>query len=331
MLMQAYSQGSGSGYTNAYSGNYSGYGNGSSSSLLDLLTGGYASTSGSYYGVNDYSSILGNSGYNTSSGSDLLSVAAQMLFGRAVVGSQTLELTEKDGQSVLELDEDMWDQITDVELNVFVDDGDGYIDLGLDNVIEYNDDGDLIDDWDGTWLTVEDRPVALYPISDEDQDGNGLYITTKFTPVLVNGERMNLVIEFNEETGEDTVLGAQDVTPTGVQGKGYRELEEGDIIQPVCDYFGYDGTFMSAYELGDPFIVPEDGQLTVVNKKVTGGDRMLYTARLTDYYQANYWLPMTEYTPKADLMADTEAETADMAVQTEAETAPAAEEATEAE
>ena len=331
MLMQAYSQGSGSGYTNAYSGNYGGYGNGSSSSLLDLLTGGYASTSGSYYGVNDYSSILGNSGYNTSSGSDLLSVAAQMLFGRAVVGSQTLELTEKDGQSVLELDEDMWDQITDVELNVFVDDGDGYIDLGLDNVIEYNDDGDLIDDWDGTWLTVEDRPVALYPISDEDQDGNGLYITTKFTPVLVNGERMNLVIEFNEETGEDTVLGAQDVTPTGVQGKGYRELEEGDIIQPVCDYFGYDGTFMSAYELGDPFIVPEDGQLTVVNKKVTGGDRMLYTARLTDYYQANYWLPMTEYTPKADPTADTEAETADMAVQTEAETAPAAEEATEAE
>ena len=28
---------------------------------------------------------------------------------------------------------------------------------------------------------------------------------------------------------------------------------------------------------------------------ITGGDRMLYTARLTDNYQANYWLPMTEY------------------------------------
>ena len=119
MLMQAYSQGSNSGYSNAYSNNYSGYGNGSSSSLLDLLTGGYASTSGSYYGVNDYSSIYGNSGYNTSSGSDILGLAAQMLFGRAIVGSQTLELTEKDGRKVLELDEDMWDQITDVELNVF--------------------------------------------------------------------------------------------------------------------------------------------------------------------------------------------------------------------
>ena len=156
--------------------------------------------------------------------------------------------------------------------------------------------------------------MAIYPISDEDPDGNGLYITTKFTPVLLNGERVNLVIEFNEETGLDTVLGAQDVIATGVQGKGYRELEEGDVIQPVCDFFAKDGSFASAYELGDPFIVPEDGQLKVVNKQVTGGERMLYTARLTDYYQANYWLPMTEWIPP---VVETEAETA--AVETEAD------------
>lgn len=311
MLLQAYSQSGNA--SNAYT-NTGSYGS-SSSSLLDILTGGYQSTSGSYYGVNDYSSIYGNSGYSSSSsGTDLLSLAAQMLFGRAMVGSQTLELTQKDGQNVLEMSEDMWDQITDVELNVFVDDGEGFIDLGLDNVIEYNDDGDLIDAWNGTWLTLEDRPVALYPISDEDPDGNGLYITTKFTPVLLNGERVNLVIEFNEETGLDTVLGAQDVIATGVQGKGYRELEEGDVIQPVCDFFAKDGSFASAYELGDPFIVPEDGQLKVVNKQVTGGVRMLYTARLTDYYQANYWLPMTEWIPP---VVETEAETA--AVETEAD------------
>ncbi len=305
MLLQAYGQSAGA--NNAYNSNSyynTGSYGGSSSSLLDLLTGGYTSTSGATYGVNDYSSIFGssgygNNGYNTSSASstitDLLGVAAQMFSGRAMVGSQTLELTKKDGQNVLELSEDMWEQITDAELNVFVDDGEGYIDLGLDNVLEYTEEGDLIDSWDGTWLTIEGKAVALYPISDEDTDGNGLYITTKFTPVLLNGERVNLVIEFNEETGLDTVLGAMDVTPTGVQGKGYRELNPGDIIQPVCDYFTYDGTFESQYTLGDPFIVPDDAQLAVSNKTVTGGDRMLYTVRLTDYYQANYWLPMTEY------------------------------------
>ncbi len=309
LLMQAYGQSAGA--NNAYNSGYYNTGSygGTSSSLLDLLTGGYTSTSGATYGVNDYSSIFGNSGYSTSSGNDLLSLAAQMLCGRAMVGSETLELIEKDGQNVLELDEDMWEQITDVELNVFVDDGEGYIDLGLDNVIEYNDDGDLIDSWDGTWLTVDGHPVALYPISDEDADGNDLYITTKYTPVLVNGERYNLVIEFNEETGVDQILGVQDVVPTGVQQKGYRELDPGDIVQPVCDYFTYDGTFESQYTLGDPFIVPEDGQFAVANMQVTGGSRMLYTARLTDIYQANYWLPMTEWAAPAEAdEAATEAE-----------------------
>ncbi len=300
MLMQAYDMGGSTGNAyNAYGGG-STYGNGSGSSdslgIVDLLMGGYESTSGSYYGVNDYSSIYGESGQETSSSaSSLLSVAAQMFGSRAMVGSETLTLTEKDGQNVLVLSEDMWDQITDVELNVFVDDGEGYIDLGLDNVIEYTDDGDLIDAWDGTWLTISGQPVALYPISDEDVDDNGLYITRKFTPVLLNGERMNLVIEFNEETGVDSVLGAQDVLPTGVQAKGFRDLEPGDVIQPVCDYFTYDGTFEAQYTLGDPVIVPDDAYLTVANMSVTGGSRMLYTARLTDIYQANYWLPMTEY------------------------------------
>ena len=297
MLMQAYGQQGTNNAYNAYGSTnpYSAAGGGTAASLMDLLTGGYQSTSGAYYGVNDYSSIYGNSGSTGSTGSDLMSLAAQMLFGRAMVGSQTLELTEKDGEQVLELSEDMWDQITDAELNVFVDDGEGYIDLGLDNVLDYTDDGDLIDDWNGTWLTLMGQPVALYPVSDEDVDDNGLYITTKFTPVLLNGERVNLIIEFNEETGVDSVLGAQDVLPTGVQAKGYRDLEPGDVIQPVCDYFTYDGTFESQYTLGDPFIVPDDADLQVANMKVTGGSRMLYTARLTDIYQANYWLPMTEF------------------------------------
>ena len=321
LLMQAYGQ-SGNTY-NAY--NNSSYGS-SASGLMDLLTGGYASTSGNYYGVNDYSSIYGNANYGNASDNSLLGLAAEMLFGRAMVGSETLELTEKDGQQVLVLDEDMWDQITEADLNVFVDDGEGYIDLGLDNVLQYNDDGDLIDEWDGTWLTLNGQPVAVYPISDEDADDNGLYITTKFIPVLLDGERVNLIVEFNEETGIDSVLGAQEVLPTGVVGKGYVDLAPGSEIQPVCDYFTYDGTFESQYKLGDPVIVPDDGELTIANMTVTGGDRMLYTARLTDIYQAHYWLPMTE-AESGDAAAAVETEAEVVPSETEAEAVPSETEA----
>ncbi len=291
------SQGWGSsyGYGQDTSASYSG-------SLMDILTGGYTSTDGLQYGGNAYSS-LGAYGYgedssygyeeDSSSGS-LLSLAAQMLFGRSFLGSSTLKLTRKGGKNVLQLDEEMWEQITDAELEVFVDDGGGYLDLGLDNVLSYTEDGDLIDEWDGTWLTINAHPVAVYPISDEDEDDNGLYITRKFVPALLNGERINLIVEFNEETNEDRVLGAEKVLSTGVLEKGYTPLEGGDIIQPICDYFTYDGSFESSYKLGDSITVPEDGTLTAVNMKITGSDRMLYTVRLTDIYQAHYWLPMLQ-------------------------------------
>ena len=296
----------GSGYGSYYgSSNDSSYGNGYGDVLSQLL-GGYTTTSGDYYGGLDYSSLMGgyNGGYESSydyssydtASDSLLGLAAQMLFGRAPVGSETLRLTEKDGENVLVLGEDKWEQITAAELNVFVDDGTGFLDLGLDNVAEYNDDGDLIDAWDGTWLTLQGQPCAVYPISDEDTDDNGLYITRKFIPALLNGERVNLIIEFNEETGEDRVLGAQTMTASGVIGKGYTEMNGGDIITLLCDYYDYKGSFQSQYTLGDPIIVPEDGTLHIVNMELTGSEdmRMLYTYRLTDMYQAHYWLPVTE-------------------------------------
>lgn len=293
------SQGSsyGSGY-GSYDASYDPYGGAytsSSGSLLDILTGGYASTDGQYYGGNNYSSIWSDEVQEDPSvGGSLLSLAADLLFGRAPVSSTELALTQKDGKQVLLLDEEMWDQITAVELEVFVDDGGGYLDLGLDNVLSYTEDGDLIDAWNGTWLTLNGQPAAVYPISDEDEDGDGLYITRKFIPALLNGDRINLIVEFNEETGEDTVLGAERVLSTGVQEKGYTPLSGGDTIQMICDYFTYKGSFEGSYRLGEAITVPEDGQLTVANMTITGEERMLYTVRLTDLYQAHYWLPLLE-------------------------------------
>ena len=253
---------------------------------------GYTTTSGQSYGGSSYSSIFGGS--NTSVTSDLISLAASLLSSRATLADETLTLTDKDGVNVLYLDEDRWEQVTDVELQVFLKDEGGYLDLGLDNVAEYDDDGDLIDSWDGTWLTLQGQPVAIYPVSDEDPDGDGLYVTTKYIPVLLNGERYNLIAQFDEASGEDTILGAQSVLENGVQGKGLRDLEAGDEIQPVCDYYTNDGQFKDQYTLGDVITVPEDETLELLNLSLTSEDgSFLYTYRLTDIYQANYWLPVT--------------------------------------
>ena len=72
--------------------------------------------------------------------------------------SDQLNLTEKGRRpTFLVLTDDEWDLIQTIELNVFVDDGEGYIDLGLDNVFEFDNDGDLIVDFDGTWLSLDEK------------------------------------------------------------------------------------------------------------------------------------------------------------------------------
>jgi len=55
------------------------------------------------------------------------------------------------------LPEAQWKLVQEIEQNVFVDDGEGFIDLGLDNVYDYNADGDLIMKYDGT-LAGAQRP-----------------------------------------------------------------------------------------------------------------------------------------------------------------------------
>ena len=101
-------------------------------------------------------------------------------------------------------------------------------------------------------------------------------------------------MQFNEETGEDIVLGAEKVLATGVQERGLTEVRSGDRIQPLCDYITYKGSFEGCYQLGDEITVPADGKLTVANRKITGGERYLHTVRLTDIYQAHYWVPALE-------------------------------------
>ncbi len=65
---------------------------------------------------------------------------------------------QEDGTPVLRLSEEQWSLVQDLDLNVFVDDGGGYIDLGLDNVFDFNDNGDLLGAYDNTWLAINGQP-----------------------------------------------------------------------------------------------------------------------------------------------------------------------------
>jgi hypothetical protein len=88
------------------------------------------------------------------------------------VGFANLMITYKGDTPTLVLTEEQWSAVVTLEQNVYVDDGEGYLDLGLDNVADYDADNDLIMDYDGTWLSLNGQIVAYYLVSEDwiDED-----------------------------------------------------------------------------------------------------------------------------------------------------------------
>ena len=274
---------------------------GGMTSMMGSLMGSFlnssgSSSAGSSLGIGDVMGLLGAfSGRSMPQelswvDTDLIAGHAQQIAG-AYIDPGRITITEKNGHPVLALTEEEWALIQTVELNVYVDDGEGFIDMGLDNTFDLTDDGDLLLEYDGTWLTLNGHAVAYYLVSDTE-NADGSWTTVGRIPVLLNGEPMNLQVVFR---GSDArVTGAYPLYDgeTDTQAKGMVELQDGDVIQPLCDYYDYNGQFSDSYTLGESFTV--QGSLTVANMRLDVRG-VSVTWRLTDVYGNHYWTPAMDY------------------------------------
>lgn len=204
--------------------------------------------------------------------------------------ASALVINEKDGQRVLALSEEQWDLVQYMEMNIFVDDGEGFIDLGLDNVYEYNKDGDLIMEYDGTWLALNGNIVSYYLVSD-DHSGDTYSIKGRI-PALLNDQLVDIIVVFDNEEPYGVVLGAQikydEEAETNTVAKGLLEIVAGDKIDFLCDYYTYEGEYNDTYYLGDQYTAT--GEWEIENLSI-GGDDYQMTYRITDIYGNQYWTP----------------------------------------
>ena len=271
--------------------------------LFSLLGGSFESAgSGASMGTDMISSLLGgllggdigNIAGLTGSNSAFLGksldveATAQYLSDNSFDSSALVWLAGDNGQPVISIPAEQWALVQDLELNLFVDDGEGYIDLGLDNVYDFTDDGDLIGAFDGTWIAINQQPVAYY-LEDIVDDGTNYSITGR-VPVMLNGQRADLILVFNNDDPDGFVAGARYDYRNGeteTVAKSYGALNDGDVIDFLCDYYRYDGSYEDSYYLGDQMVV--DGELTISNVDVPGEYSATY--RITDIYQQEYWTP----------------------------------------
>lgn len=264
-------------------GTGSSYGNASDAEVLAQLLGSFLS--GGYQVISGLDSS--NTGFL--SGRSLEDYSGYL--AKNQVDPTGLVWTEdSDGRQKLVLSDEQWDLIQNAELNVFYDDGEGYIDLGLDNVYEFDSQGNLVGEYDGTWLAINNQPVAYYFM---DQAGNDeAYMVTGRVPAMLNGQHVNLILVFDEENPRGYIAGAQtdyDEEETRTVAKGLTQLQPGDTLEFLCDYYSYDGNFQNNYYLGEPMTVEED--MVISNVEIPGGT-MEATYRLTDIYNQAYWTPV---------------------------------------
>ena len=309
----------------AYSSSTYNYGqSGSSIDLGSLLGGSYSNPLGSLLGNYTTSSGSQSSGYSISP-SDIMSLLS-MMSGRSIpsqyswfdtetvsksaqfvsenyINPGDITITKRsDGKYVVSLTDSQWNLIETVELNVFVDDGKGFVDLGLDNLFTI-DGNDLIFDYDKSWTTVNGTLVSYYMTSDTVND-DGTWVTRGRIPAILTRKDdsgsevtsvVNLEVVYSSDNKNGTITGWRPFCEENelMFAKGNMPIEAGDKLQFLCDYYAYDGTYTDTKKLGDPITVGSDG-LTLGSAYVNG-TTFSVTYRFTDIYGNRIWTPAMEF------------------------------------
>ncbi len=276
---------------------------GGQSSPYSMLTGGnyssgYASQDllgellGSFLGGGS-SSYSSSSSYSPYTALDFLfgkslpdDVIRSYVFDNQFDGSR-LVFAADGNDMTLSLPSEQWDLVHSIDLNVFIDDGKGYIDLGLDDVYSFNDAGDLIADLSSAWLAIDGQTMPYYHLKTEAGDQG--YIRTGYVPCLLDGVRTNLYVVF-EDGANGRIVGTQTdykAGETDTDAKLGPAPEAGSVIQLLCDYYTYDGTYQDSYYFGRPITVSEDTAITDMYLQDGLNLQLMYL--ITDIYNQSWW------------------------------------------
>ena len=256
------------------------------SSLLGTFTGG--GTASSF----DVSSILGGLLGGSDGGSLLSSILGSErtkdFISEHQFDSSNLVWLTSNGKKGIKLSDEQWALVQNLQLNFFYDDGEGYVDLGCDLIYSISADGTLSGDVEYAWVGIGSQVVPFYYI-DTLYSGTHSQITGR-VPCLLNGERAELLIVFDDGVG--SVVGARRIYTNGeteTAAKADIELQNGDTIAFVCDFYSYDGVYQDSYEWGQQLTY--NGNLTVSDRTVDGSKiRAMYI--FTDIYGNEFFSPV---------------------------------------
>ncbi|MFI3225978.1 MAG: clostripain-related cysteine peptidase [Clostridia bacterium] len=208
---------------------------------------------------------------------------------------EELEIVFRGGEYVLQLSDEQWEEISLIEIQALLDDGEGYIDLGSDNVYEFDKNGDLLIMFDYTWVTLDGHTVPFYAIEEVTYSDNDWYTYGSVPAILNDTEYVEVIVYWDDDNPYGYVTGYRRYSTAGEPlGKGTFSFTSGDTLEWVFDYYDYDGNYVGTCSFGDEYVY--NGREIEVSYDYVGDYDAMVHFQLTDIYNHVYTSESVYYT-----------------------------------
>lgn len=204
-----------------------------------------------------------------------------------------LETTEVDGRCVLELSEEDWEIVNDVAMQMFAVYDGFYVDMGLDDYCEFDDYGNLIVEYDQTWVALDGQVVPFFHES-YTSDGDSFF-TCGSVPCVYNGTDAEIVLVWDTEHPSGYAAGVRPVYTDSVAAKGLYDICDGDTFQVYYDIYDEDLNYVETMTLDDEIFTVQDSlEVGYADAAEQLGDTFIYYV-LEDIYNNTYYTDSIAY------------------------------------
>ena len=204
-----------------------------------------------------------------------------------------LETTEVDGRWVLELSEEDWEIVNDAAMQMFAVYDGFYVDMGLDDYCEFDDYGNLIVEYDQTWVALDGQVVPFFHES-YTSDGDSFF-TCGSVPCVYNGIDAEIVLVWDTEHPSGYAAGVRPVYTDSVAAKGLYDICDGDTFQVYYDIYDEDLNYVEMMTLDDEIFTVQDSlEVGYADAAEQLGDTFIYYV-LEDIYNNTYYTDSIAY------------------------------------
>lgn len=204
-----------------------------------------------------------------------------------------LETTEVDGRWVLELSEEDWEIVNDAAMQMFAVYDGFYVDMGLDDYCEFDDYGNLIVEYDQTWVALDGQVVPFFHES-YTSDGDSFF-TCGSVLCVYNGIDAEIVLVWDTEHPSGYAAGVRPVYTDSVAAKGLYDICDGDTFQVYYDIYDEDLNYVETMTLDDEIFTVQDSlEVGYADAAEQLGDTFIYYV-LEDIYNNTYYTDSIAY------------------------------------